>query len=478
VVEKGLHLPEAARALRLDEKSWPAPPPPLPTVTLAEIYAAQGHFERAIATLDEVLGREPEHREARSLRERFVEQLQRARARAGRVEPPPPPPPKPAKPAKKAPSTPPAADPADAEPAVAEAAAPTSDEVASTQPAGHAAQQEAAPDAEPERREAAAEQEAAERADDETSPAIVQAAEGEQAEEAARAEPEEAAPPTDRTPSSVNVAEEPPLPQRYEVDEIVAVAVDPRTIYLYWEVRATTLAHARAVRPDGALCVRIASVTASWDGPQMDTRDMPVDALYGDRFVREIQPGSNVRVSLGWKSSAGFEPLAVAVEVTAPRAVPVGTVADEVGRWEEQAPVAPFHDWRPDALPHEPPSPAARAFEPFVPHAHVAAAPAASFSPSLYAGPVDTGVADWNAPPAAEGAAAIPTRIEVERREEAIVEPGWFVRGGASELSRGGPGRVLVRTVEIRRLIPGRPGAPRLGGASELARGGASELTR
>src|SRR5580704_15311097 len=80
VVEKGLHLPEAARALRGGGgEPWPAAPPPLPTVTLAEIYAAQGHFERAIATLDEVLLRDADHPEARKLHERFTEQLRRTR---------------------------------------------------------------------------------------------------------------------------------------------------------------------------------------------------------------------------------------------------------------------------------------------------------------------------------------------------------------------------------------------------------------
>src|SRR5271168_1028859 len=68
VVERGLHLPEAARVLRKDgDKGWPAPPPPLPTVTLAEIYAAQGHLERAIAVLDEVIAREPDHRDAKAM---------------------------------------------------------------------------------------------------------------------------------------------------------------------------------------------------------------------------------------------------------------------------------------------------------------------------------------------------------------------------------------------------------------------------
>ncbi|MEZ4301300.1 MAG: tetratricopeptide repeat protein [Polyangiaceae bacterium] len=78
VVEKGLHLPDAAAAIRTANRGWPPPPPPLPTVTLAEIYAAQGHLERAVQVLDEVLRRDPEHEEARELRARFAEQIARS----------------------------------------------------------------------------------------------------------------------------------------------------------------------------------------------------------------------------------------------------------------------------------------------------------------------------------------------------------------------------------------------------------------
>ncbi|HMJ16097.1 MAG TPA: DUF4912 domain-containing protein, partial [Polyangiaceae bacterium] len=41
-------------------------------VTLAEIYAAQGHVERALRMLDEVIEKEPEHEAARALRERLT----------------------------------------------------------------------------------------------------------------------------------------------------------------------------------------------------------------------------------------------------------------------------------------------------------------------------------------------------------------------------------------------------------------------
>jgi hypothetical protein len=246
VVEKGLHLPEAARALRSqrDDKLWPTPPPPLPTVTLAEIYAAQGHLERAIATLDDVLGREPNHDEARTLRERFNDQLARK-------------------------SRPPKAPEADAK----------RDETAK-----------------------------AEEIDDE----------------------EPALPLDDED-----------LPERYEVDEIVAIAVDPHTVYVYWEVRPTTLAHARSARPSGALGIRIHSVSASWHGPEASSRDVKVDELYGERFLRDVTPGAHLRVSIGWLDASTFEPFAVGMEVTAPRILPTENVSHAFGQLAP-TPVAPF----------------------------------------------------------------------------------------------------------------------------------------
>src|SRR4051812_48413785 len=74
VVEAGLNLPDAAALIRGDgnrENHWKGPPP-VATVTLAEIYAAQGHLDRALRMLDEVLAKEPDHDPARALRTRLA----------------------------------------------------------------------------------------------------------------------------------------------------------------------------------------------------------------------------------------------------------------------------------------------------------------------------------------------------------------------------------------------------------------------
>jgi hypothetical protein len=82
IVEQGLNLPDAAAMIRGDFRFEPLKPvqPPVATVTLAEIYGAQGHFQKALAILDEVLGKEPDHEAARKLRDR----LERERASVSR----------------------------------------------------------------------------------------------------------------------------------------------------------------------------------------------------------------------------------------------------------------------------------------------------------------------------------------------------------------------------------------------------------
>jgi hypothetical protein len=73
VVESGLNLPDAAALIRGRGEFDGHGPPPVATVTLAQIYAAQGHHARALAVLDEVLAKEPDHVAAKELRQRFLE---------------------------------------------------------------------------------------------------------------------------------------------------------------------------------------------------------------------------------------------------------------------------------------------------------------------------------------------------------------------------------------------------------------------
>ena len=292
VVEKGLHLPDAAAAIRSGPKGWPPPPPPLATVTLAEIYAAQGHLERAVGVLDEVLKREPDHQEARELRERFLAQL--ARGPKGASEPP-------------------------------KSAAEEGAGDAGAEDAGAAA----APAEEPRAVERRAEELAEDAEREATAPAAREAAAAAAAEvpEAPVVAEKRAAVPEEGVAAEPAAAElvteepaEPALPQRYDVDEVVALAVDPSTFYVYWEVRPTTFAHRMARSPAGSLALRVVAITPGWDGPIVETRDIHIDALFGDRFIHHVRPRADVRVSVGWLDQDRFDPIAVGAEVSAPRA--------------------------------------------------------------------------------------------------------------------------------------------------------------
>ncbi len=75
VIEQGLNLPQAAHAIRaFGPAARRVQRPPLPTVTLAQIYMAQGHRDRALSTLDQVLARHPLHDKAEALRSQWLSQ--------------------------------------------------------------------------------------------------------------------------------------------------------------------------------------------------------------------------------------------------------------------------------------------------------------------------------------------------------------------------------------------------------------------
>jgi hypothetical protein len=244
VIERGLHLPDAAERFRSKPPARTGPsrsPEAVPTVTLAEIYAAQGHRDKAVTTLERVLSSDPQNPTALTLL---------ARLKDASVPLP-------------APITP-----------------------------------EPEPEEEPQGSSLVAKK------DDE-----------EKVEE----------------PASMLDAGE-PLPPKYDVDECVAMPVDPTTIYVYWELRDETLALMRK-DGEGTVGLRVLVIVPTWDGPKVASRDIDVHSAVGDWFLRELPEGAVVRVAVGWRSKDGFVPAAhtYAVEPTPETRSPV--VADLLVRW-------------------------------------------------------------------------------------------------------------------------------------------------
>jgi hypothetical protein len=239
VVERGLNLPDAADRIRAVGGA-PLPPPPgapaaLPTVTLAEIYAAQGHRTRAIETLDRVLTREPEHTAAGAL-------LAQLRDDTFPVPPPRLPPEE---------EEPPAVDPAE-------------------------------------------------------------------------------------PPEPNQMLDDAPLPTKYDVDECVAIPIDPRTVYVYWEVRERTLDYVRAERPEGTIALRVVVVVPTWDGPRSSVRDHDVHTTLGDFVVHDLPAGCVVRAAIGYRHGDAFVSIAHSPALDTPPDGPSPLLGDVLIRWTPQ----------------------------------------------------------------------------------------------------------------------------------------------
>jgi len=244
VVERGLHLPDAAKLLRGDPGRPPDPPPPLATVTLAEIYAAQGYTKKARAVVAEILERQPEHREAAAM-------LARLGGASTPVEP------------------------------AAEASTAVEPEAEASTPVEPAA--EASTAVEPE------------------------------AEASTPVEPEAEAS-TAVEPAATDVPTDPSRSERDRLDDLVALATDPGTVYVYWEIRPLTFARARWRDAQGRLVMRVLSAA-----DQCVTRDVAVDEIVGDTFIRGLAAGAEVRLCMGWDGPRGFRPLAIAPALRMPR---------------------------------------------------------------------------------------------------------------------------------------------------------------
>jgi hypothetical protein len=265
VVERGLHLPDAADRLRaalgdpLPQVPRPEPQA-VPTVTLAEIYAAQGHKQRAIETLRRVLETEPDHGAARAL----IERLQAA----DYVPPPLPLPPE-----------------------VEDGAR---DEIGANLGNGTTA---GSSDAEP-----ASEEPAPETASIEPPPETASRGAELDAELAtASHEPE-----TPRLDARTTVPRG--LDASVAHDECVAIPLHEAESYVWWHLSEPS--RRRLAEAPSFFFVRAVILVPTWDGPQQETRDIACDPSAGEVLLQDLPRQSIVRVAVGLLDAGTFIPLA------------------------------------------------------------------------------------------------------------------------------------------------------------------------
>jgi hypothetical protein len=257
VDERGLHLPDAAERFR-QAMSDPSPQVPrpeaqaIPTVTLAEIYAAQGHKQRALDTLERVLADEPDHIAARSL----LEKLQ------GRdyVSPRDPLPPEPEYEA----------------PAVEED---ERDEEAIETPRMPSGEVEI---------------------EEEPVPTLDRLPPIKHVP-IPREEPLEPQEAVLSIPEPMTVA----LPAA-ELSQLL----DDRCIavggYVWWQLSAASLKLAQ----DSFFFLRVVTIEPSWDGPRVTTSDVAADPAAGEHLLRDLPRNAVVRVAIGFMPEGEFVPVA------------------------------------------------------------------------------------------------------------------------------------------------------------------------
>jgi hypothetical protein len=275
VVEQRLNLPDAAELIRGANLGASRHVPPVATVTLAEIYAAQGHLGRAIKLLDEVLEREPEHAAATALRMRLIELQATSKA----------------------------------EPAVRQSDLP--------EPLGAEWRDLAQPES------FAAESSESDALEIEPDPGESDTAEAEAiaaVEEENDAQATGIGPVNDMQVSAV-VATAEPQPEPVVPDlaletcgEVLLYRRSASTVVCHWALGADTWEEWRAHR-DGEWVVRVFQAKAV-DGPLgCEETDVTLPGISGEALF-DVDQRTHVRMAVGWKSADHFHPVAIGVEVT------------------------------------------------------------------------------------------------------------------------------------------------------------------
>jgi hypothetical protein len=274
LVEQGLNLPDAAKLIRGDVTFKTTVQAPIATVSLAEIYAGQGHPERALRLVDQVLGSEPDHEAARGLRDRLRQQMD-------------PQPPSPVATVVETAPTPSPAEAAGGEP-------PPADD---TEPAHPPASVDAGEGDAP----------VAIVAD--TTPPPAPADSG--PSEALAPNVAESAPPAVPTEG----AEQPAGVDEPEGDAVFSISGLERSYYFYWELSRQTRDRLGRVSPAGHPALKIVFFAPSPAGARRSERMVAVRSASGAITLESPAPRAVARAALGWHSAGEFLPLLVATEL-------------------------------------------------------------------------------------------------------------------------------------------------------------------
>ncbi len=259
VVEQRLNLPDAADLIRGVNVRLPRNVAPVATVTLAEIYAAQGHVNRALKMLDEVLAREPDHVAARDLRERLNVQ---AKAQ-GELE--------------------------------VQVAAEELEEFEEAETAeADSVQPEPATDSP---QEPAAEQPAVEQ------PTAQAAASDAQSPVDAVAQEEKPSEPVTQRKPDFDATHDYLIYRRVE-----------SSLVCHWSIRSKTWNEASA-QGNGQWILRIVRIPPVAGAMAPAQTDVPLPGTTGEVMLDDVAKPQQVRIALGWEGNGRFIPVAIGVEV-------------------------------------------------------------------------------------------------------------------------------------------------------------------
>jgi|GEM_PF-843526 len=310
VVERGLHLPDAAERIRTlslgaestyESRVPRGEPQAMPTVTLAEIYAAQGHRARAVETLRRVLEREPEHAAARALLARLEDDAY--------VPPPPPLPPEPE--IEPEPAGEGEEEDDGGEALTVETPFATGAILGPSDPNGEAEFHLAPPS---DRFAGAVPPD-----DEGRTYTFTAARDGDDVDEHAKTDvfaivPEEEITQVIQAASPAPVAEAAPFVEPEEVEECIAIPLAPDEaggrMYVRWSISWSTIGALLGAMPSGRFVVRAHVVTPSWEAPEAETRDLIIDPDMEQVTLVGLAEPSVVRVAVGWLDGARFVPVA------------------------------------------------------------------------------------------------------------------------------------------------------------------------